>query len=140
MSRLRSELVTILHPQDIGRVCMSEGLISPPDFTDITTARDATKASVNDMLLDMLQGTGTAGYVVFKKILSRWKSPHRYANLLSKIEDVETEVRQLEKSVKKVRNKRNIYGTVPVSALKIKQTFLARCMATKPKVLLWVMM
>ena len=103
MSRLRSELVTILHPQDIGRVCMSEGLISPPDFTDITTARDATKASVNDMLLDMLQGTGTAGYVVFKKILSRWKSPHRYANLLSKIEGVETEVRQAEKSSKKLK-------------------------------------
>ena len=85
---------------------MSAGLISPPDFTDLTTARDATNASVNDRLLDMLQGTGTAGYVVFKKILSRWKSPHRYANLLGKIEGVETEVRQREKSqaLKKVRN------------------------------------
>ena len=103
MSRLRSELVAILHPQDMGRVCMSEGLISPPDFKGLTTARDATDASVNDKLLDMLQGTGTAGYVVFKKILSRWKSPHRYANLLSKIEGVEAEVRQAEKSSKKLK-------------------------------------
>ena len=94
IARLQPELVHVLSPQDIGRHCMSEGLISPTDFTAITTAQGTTYAVVNDNLLRMLQGTGPRGYSVFKRILSQWKSPHRYANLLEKIEKVEEEEMQ----------------------------------------------
>ena len=84
-------MVATLDPLEIGRHCLAASLISQVGMSKLTTARDTTDVDLNDKLLAMLQRTGIQGYMAFKNILAEYSMPHRYANLLLSMEELESE-------------------------------------------------
>ena len=91
VTSLQPDMVGTLDPLEIARHCLAASLISQVDMSKLTTARDTTDVDLNDKLLAMLQRTGLQGYMAFKTILAEYSMPHRYANLLLSMEELELE-------------------------------------------------
>ena len=111
-------MVGTLDPLEIGRHCLAASLISQVDMSKLTTARDTTDVDLNDKLLAMLQRTGLQGYMAFKNILAEYSMPHRYANLLLSMEELESEDVPKVATTGQV-NKRSWHGACGKTKLKI---------------------
>ena len=68
--------------------CAQSNLISQNDYKDLLLVKFEGSEG-GDRLLQLLRGTGNAGFGEFKKILSRWKLPMGPAQLLNTIEERE---------------------------------------------------
>ena len=68
--------------------CAQSNLISQNDYEDLLHAKFEGSEG-GDRLLQLLRGTGSAGFGEFKKILARWKLPMGPAQLLKTIEEKE---------------------------------------------------
>ena len=71
--------------------CTQSNLISQNDFEDLLLVKFEGSEG-GDRLLQLLRGTGSAGFGEFKKILSRWKLPMGPAQLLKTIEEREKQL------------------------------------------------
>ena len=87
---LQDEFVDILSDKcsEVGMYCAQSDLISQNDYEDLRLVK-FEGSDGGDRLLQLLRGTGNAGFDEFKTILGKWNLPMGPAQLLKKIEDRE---------------------------------------------------
>ena len=76
---------------ELGMHCAQSSLIAQNDYEDLRRVK-FEGSDGGDRLLQLLRGTGRAGFVEFKKILANWKLPMGLAHLLEAIIEREKQV------------------------------------------------
>ena len=96
---IQEQFVGILSDRclEVGMYCAQSNLVSQDDYEDLRLMRFEGSNGA-DRLLQLLRGTGNAGFGEFKKILARWKLPMGPAQLLKTIEEREQQYAKNQRS------------------------------------------